>query len=334
MLSRRDFLKGSFLLAGLSLTGLKGIAPASGIKDAEVRSITLKITYTTKILKAPKQKGIDIWIPLPQTDQEQEVMSLMIDSPVSYRTEISRQNRMVYLRADSFSEGETVVLRYTLRRKAAGVLTYAEDSTEQYLKPSEWERWDRSIAEFVDRVTGREKDPLKVGRLLYDAIIDRSRYVHEVCGRGVSTLFFEDKVGRCDEFHALFRSMMMYRKIPVRWEQGVAFPYPSQIKGTGEFEADCINAHSWVRFYIGDGRWFPVDLSEAKRRPDLRDHYFGRLVPNRMKVSSGRGIMLNPQQQGIINTFAYTYMEAGGLPAIYGHNYKNMIRYELIDMEV
>lgn len=296
--------------------------------------MTLKVTYTTKILRPPKQKGIDVWIPLPQTDQEQEVSSLVIDSPVKYRTEESGQNRMVYLRADTFSEGDTVVLRYTLRRKAAGVITVSEASPQQYLKPSEWERWDRSIATFVDRVVGKETDPIRIGRLLYDAIIDRSTYVHEVCGRGVSTLFFEEKVGRCDEFHALFRSMMMYKNIPVRWEQGIALPYPSQIKKEDEFEADCINAHSWVRFYIGDGRWFPVDISEAKRRPDLRDYYFGRLVPNRMKVSTGRGIMLSPQQQGIINTFAYTYIEAGGLPAIYGHNYKNIIRYKLLEVEV
>ena len=190
------------------------------------------------------------------------------------------------------------------------------------------------MAEFVERVAGKEKDPLKVGRLLYDAIIDRSKYLHEVCGRGVATLFLEEKVGRCDEFHALFRSALMYRGIPARWEQGIAFPYPSEIKKRGEFEADCINAHSWVRFYLGDGRWFPVDLSEAKRRPDLREYYFGRLVPNRMKVSSGRGLVLNPPQKGIINTFAYTYIEAGGLPVIYGHNYRNTINYKLLAMEV
>ncbi|NOY64487.1 MAG: transglutaminase domain-containing protein [Nitrospirae bacterium] len=333
MLNRRDFLKGSFLLAGYALTGLDGISLASGIKDSDVRSVTLKITYTTEILRPPKQKGIDIWIPLPQTDKEQEVSSLVIDSPVKYSTEKSGQNWMIYLRADRFNEGDRVNLHYTLRRKATGIVTIPDEIPQQYLKPSEWERWDSNITAFVDRVAGKEKNPLRIGRLLYDAIIDRSTYVHEVCGRGVSTLFFEEKVGRCDEFHALFRSMMMYKGIPVRWEQGVALPYPSQIKKEGEFEADCINAHSWVRFYIGNGRWFPVDVSEAKRRPDLRDYYFGRLVPNRMKVSTGRGIMLSPKQQGIINTFAYTYIEAGGLPAIYGHNYKNTIRYKLLDME-
>ena len=333
MLNRRDFLKGSFLFAGYALTGFNGISVASGIKDSDVRSITLEITYTTEILRPPKKKGIAVWIPLPKTDQEQEISSLVIDSPVKYRVEESGPNRMIYIRTDTFNEGEKIQLRYILKRRATGVIKLSEDPL-QYLKPSEWERWDSTIAAFVDSVVGKEKIPVRIGRLLYDAIIDRSTYVHEVCGRGVSALFFEEKTGRCDEFHALFRSMMMYKGIPVKWEQGVALPYPSRIKKEGEFEADCISAHSWVRFYIGNGRWFPVDVSEAKRRPDLRNYYFGRLASNRMKVSTGRGIMLSPQQQGIINTFAYTYIEAGGLPAIYGHNYKNIIRYKLLDVEV
>jgi len=44
-------------------------------------------------------------------------------------------------------------------------------------------------------------------------------------------------------------------------------------------------------------------------------------------------VTLSPPQEGIVNTFAYTYAEAGGIPMIYGHNYRNVIRYELLDME-
>jgi hypothetical protein len=77
----------------------------------------------------------------------------------------------------------------------------------------------------------------------------------------------------------------------------------------------------------------PVDLSEAEGRADLRDYYFGRLCPNRIKMSTGRGITLNPPQKNIINTFPYTYIEAGGLPAIYGYNYRNVMKYKVVDVE-
>jgi len=198
-----------------------------------------------------------------------------------------------------------------------------------YLQPSEWEKWDDDIAKFVDALVGTETDPVKIGRKVYDAIIDRVSYAHEACGRGVSSFTFEDKTGRCDEFHALFRSMMMYKGIAVKWEEGILLPYPSAIKKRGEMEADCLSAHSWVRFYIGNGKWMPADLSEAKCRPDLRNYYFGRLTPNRIRLSTGRGFDLNPKQEGIINTFPYPYAEADGVPLIYSHHYRNVMKYEV-----
>ncbi len=334
MLSRRDFLKNSLLLSGYLLVGERFVH-ADTIDDSAVKAVSLNVTYITEILNPPKRKDIKIWIPLPYTDAEQEIQGMKIESRLPYEImeDKGTGNRMLFFRTDYLRKGDSITMRFRFRRKASGIIEDRDADPQRYLRPSEWERWDARITEFVSRLVGDERDPVRVGRKIYDAIISRLKYIHEICGRGVSTITFEEGLGRCDEFHALFRSMMMLRSIPVRWEQGIAFPYPSEIKKRGEFEADCINAHSWVRFYVGQGRWFPVDVSEAKRRPDLREYYFGRLVPNRIKVSTGRGLTLSPPQKGIINTFAYTYIEAGGLPVIYGHNYRNRIRYELIGIE-
>ena len=332
-LSRREFIAGSLLFAGHLLAGGR-LSFAEPVDDSEVKAVELKIRYVTEIQKPPKRKGIRIWIPLPVNDPGQEITDLSLESRLPYRIteDPVYGNRMAYMETERVEGGERFVMSFRIKRKAVGVVQDDTDPSRD-LKPSEWERWDKGITEFVDRLVGDESDPVKIGRMLYDAIIDRMNYIHEVCGRGVSTITFEERLGRCDEFHALFRTMMMYRGIPVRWEQGMSLPYPSEIKETGEFEADCINARSWARFHIGEGRWMPVDLSEAKRRPHLRDYYFGRLVPNRMRFSTGRGLTLNPPQKGIINTFAYTYIEAGGIPVIYGHNYRNVINYGLVRIE-
>jgi len=128
--------------------------------------------------------------------------------------------------------------------------------------------------------------------------------------------------------------MMIYKGVPVRWEQGISLSYPSVISRSGEFEGDCTGAHCWVRFYIGDGKWVPVDVSEANKRKDLIGYFFGTLSPNRFKVSTGRDIVLKPQQgEEPLNSFPYAYAEAEGLPLIYGHNYRNVIKYKVTGIE-
>jgi len=333
-ITRRDFLFGSIAFAA-TLSQSRN-ASARSVNDAEVKAIHLKITYMTEILKSPKGRDINIWMPIPTSDHEQQVTDISVRSRMQHRlTEDPMfKNRIFYFKTERLNAGEGIALNYTVRRKTAGIIEDRQERPERYLEPSEWERWDEKIARYVDGLVGNESDPVKAGRKIYDALIDSLTYVHEACGRGISTLTFEDKKGRCDEFHALFRSMMMYKKIPVRWHQGIALPYPSAIKKTGEVEADCINAHSWLSFHIGNQRWMPVDLSEAKRRPDLREFYFGKLPPNRIRMSDGRGITLSPPQKTPLNTFPYTHIEADGIPLIYGHHYRNRLRYEVLRIEV
>lgn len=334
VINRRKFLAGSLMLAGYAAMGGSNVF-ALPVSDAKVKAVSMKITCTMEILKPPRNKNINIWTPVPSDDSEQKISNLSVKSRMQYKMteDGSNKNRMFFFNTDKLTTGENITMKYTLVRKMADVAEDKQERPEKHLEPSEWERWDDNIARYVDNLVGKESDPVRIGRKIYDVLIDSLSYVHEACGRGVSTLMFEEKVGRCDEFHALFRSMMMYKNIPVKWEQGIALPYPSVIKKKGEIEADCINAHSWVKFYIGNNKWMPVDVSEAKRRPDLRDFYFGKLAANRIKMSNGRGLTLNPPQKSPLNTFPYTYAEADGIPLIYGYNYKNRMRYEVIKIE-
>jgi hypothetical protein len=71
-----------------------------------------------------------------------------------------------------------------------------------------------------------------------------------------------------------------------------------------------------------------VDVSEADKHPELREFFFGRLTPNRFKISEGRSVVLNPAQGGDpLSTFAYAYAEADGIPLIYLANYENMVQF-------
>jgi hypothetical protein len=61
--------------------------------------------------------------------------------------------------------------------------------------------------------------------------------------------------------------------------------------------------------------WIPVDASEAWKHPDKRDYFFGAHHDNRLQLTVGRDIRLDPPQQGdALNYFIYPYAELDGKP--------------------
>jgi hypothetical protein len=352
-MNRRKFIKLSAWATGAIIGGrlmpnyMKSasakafVAPKGPISDSRVKGMVFNITYSTEIINPPKRgRKVKLWIPLAQSDQEQEIKQLSIDSPVAFNInqEPHYGNKMVYVAPASLKKGDRITLKYNVRRKTIGTIKNEHEEIKKHLVLTEREKWDNNIMNFVDHVASNEKAPLEVGRKIYYSLVDLLTYDKTIpgCGLGISIWTFENKRGRCDDFHALFRTMMIRKEIPVKWEQGIPLPYPSAIKRSGQLEGDCTGAHCWVRFYVGDGDWVPVDISEADKREDLRDYFFGTLSPNRFKVSTGRNIVLNPSQGGeALNTFPFTHGETpDGIPLIYGHHFRNIIRYEIVDMEV
>lgn len=351
-MNRRKFIKLSALTAGTVIgKGLfsddAGQAKAKNIStakdpifDLKVKALGFKISYLTEILNLPKSgEDMEFWIPLPQSDQEQDITQLSIDSPVAFHINTERHfgNKMIHAGPIGLKKGDKIGLVYKIRRKTTGTLFDKDKDTKKHLALTEREQWDSNITRFADNAIGQEKSPFEIGRKIYHALVDHLTYDKNIpgCGLGISITTFAHRGGRCDDFHALFRTMMIYKGVPVKWEQGIPLPYPSESIKSGQMEGDCTAAHCWVRFYIGEGQWVPVDVSEADKREDLRDFFFGNLSPNRFKVSTGRNIILNPPQGGDpLNTFPFAHGETDGIPLIYGHHYRNVISYEIFDIEV
>ncbi|MEO5356820.1 MAG: transglutaminase-like domain-containing protein [Nitrospirae bacterium YQR-1] len=334
-INRREFVMGALGAAGIVLLSR---LPAFGktIDDRAVKSVSLRVTCRTEFLMSVKKEKVCIWMPVPQNDMWQSVTGFEFSSALKhkYYGDETSAFKLLYLESTGVKKGLSLTMKYNLKRRACSAAADSGRTPKDFLKPSEWEKINDKVAAFTGHLAGGQNDPVKAARIFYDAVIDRINYVHEACTRGVSVMAFEDKAGRSDDYNALFRTMMIHRGIPTVWEQGIALPLPSETKNEGKVEADCINAHSWVSFFAADNKWYPVDLTLGKTRPELRDYCFGNLPPNRIKISVGREITLTPPQKEILNTFAYTYVESNGIPLIYGHHYRNVINYELVGMEI
>lgn len=138
-------------------------------------------------------------------------------------------------------------------------------------------------------------------------------------GRGDAVWACDAGVGNCSDFHSVFIGAVRDLGIPARFEIG--FSIPPEI-GSGEVAG----YHCWARFLIKNaerndatsdttGRWIPVDISEADKRPELRDYYFGNLTADRVRFTIGRDLELDPPQEADpVNFLVYPYVEVDGRP--------------------
>jgi transglutaminase-like putative cysteine protease len=98
--------------------------------------------------------------------------------------------------------------------------------------------------------------------------------------------------------------------IPARFAIGFSIP---EARGAGEIAG----YHCWAEMYV-KGEWVPVDSSEAAKAlangdTAKKDYYYGHHDENRIEVSRGRHLTLNPSQKaGALNFFVYPYAEVDG----------------------
>jgi transglutaminase-like putative cysteine protease len=151
--------------------------------------------------------------------------------------------------------------------------------------------------------------PLMKARALYDYIIDNMRYAKEgIYGTGDADYACDSKSGNCTEFHSFFISLARSAGIPSRFAVGASIPSERNEGGIDGY-------HCWAEFYA-EGKWWPLDISEANKYTPLATYYFGHHPANRIEFSRGRDLKPVPlPQSGPINFLAYPIFEIGGKPA-------------------
>ena len=131
-------------------------------------------------------------------------------------------------------------------------------------------------------------------------------------GRGDTVYACSSKVGNCTDFHSYFISLCLAQNIPARFQIGLYGEYdkkPGTEYKTGGY-------HCWAEFLVPGKGWVPVDISEADKagKQDKKyEFFFGGHTDNRVTLSLGRDLVLNPPQKGEpLNYFLNPYVEVGG----------------------
>ena len=300
---------------GVSTAAAESVAnvPAPQTQPApRTREFTLDYGATIRGLAAGSR--VRVWLPVPASSEDQEIRLVRRDAPaaVSIAAERKYGNTIAYFETVAAPDGAVrfAMTYHVLRREAAAEpLRNAHLTADLFLRP------DTLVpigGKPITLLAGKAlpEDAMSLGRVLYDTVDDHMQYRKDKpgYGRGDAVWACDSRFGNCTDFHSLFISLARTERLPALFEIGLPLP---ESRGRGEISA----YHCWSKFRLPDGRWIPVDISEANKHPNLREYYYGHLTPDRVAMSVGRDLTLVPPQEGPpLNYFVYPYVEVDGKP--------------------
>ena len=289
-------------------------------------SRTFTFRYAMKIGSLPEGAGpVTVWVPLAVSDESQRVVAEEIEAsiPGETRIEDAYGNRYWQGRLDAPGEApvtivvETTVERAHLSRDApaasAGIAREERAAYARFLGPNERVFVDHPMLEPIRaevHAMAGSGDKAATARAIYDWVVDNVEYKKVATGWGNGDTFWActERYGNCTDFHALFISLARAEGIPARFEMG--FPVPDD-RPAGEIGG----YHCWVRLYLPETGWFPIDASEASKHPERRELFFGGQPADRIHFSTGRDLRLGDEHRGkALNYFVYPYVEVDGAP--------------------
>lgn len=254
----------------------------------------------------------EMWIPIPQSDDYQTIEMISLQAPGQHKMieEDENGNTILYLELLPEHSNQEISIKYQVERQEKPAYQPQDNDTLKYLAAAPLlpvgDRFEIIAEEVISQK--QANTPLTKARALYDYVIDEMRYAKQgVYGTGDANYACDSKSGNCTEFHSFFISLSRSAGIPARFAVGAAIPSERNEGGVDGY-------HCWAEFYA-EGKWWPVDISEANKYTALATYYFGHHPANRIEFSRGRNLSPNPTpQSGPINFLAYPVLEVNGEP--------------------
>jgi transglutaminase-like putative cysteine protease len=261
-------------------------------------------------VKLPSIDGeAHLWIPLARTDAFQTVHLDEFSIPIKWEKVHDRDygNDIFLLDPGAQDSGKIIELHYRVVRKEKTAYLANETNVERYLRPENLVPLNQTFKTIAEQAIAGKANDMDRAKALYGHVLGRMRYDKSGTGWGRGDAMFacDARTGNCTDFHSYFIALARAVGIPARFAIGATIPAD---KSEGAIEG----YHCWAEFFA-DGRWVPVDISEAWKNPALADYYFGHNPANRFEVTKGRDLIVDPAPvSGPINFLVYPLLEIEG----------------------
>jgi len=278
------------------------------------------IEYTGKVLEIPAgTKKLRVWMPAPENTTVQKIEQLEFTPKASLAHEEKYGNQIAYWEIGQPPPSLELKMKFVCTRKEIrmDLERLKTDGRESvgvfavFRQPDRLVIVDDKIRKLAGEITAGKTATLEKARAIYDYVLEKMSYDknHSGWGQGSTQHACEVGKGNCTDFHALFNSLCRAEGIASGFEIGLYLPYErNKVEPPGGY-------HCWAFFRVPGKTWVPVDCSEADRFAEYRETFFGGHTPNRVTLSTGRDITLQPKQDGPpLNYFLNPYAEADGKP--------------------
>lgn len=146
---------------------------------------------------------------------------------------------------------------------------------------------DEKLIELAGEIVGKEKNPYKKAKLIYDYMCDNYKVLSKLRKNDANPLdLIKDKKGDAYDFAVIYTALLRASGIPAVTDAGILVCQDLMTQ-----------SHWWCEFYIEKLGWLPVDpaigggLDYKKwaegNNSDSRDYYFGNLDSHHITFSHG-----------------------------------------------
>lgn len=301
----------------------------SSFESSAPKSRTVKFTYQIALPVQSAAEKVRIWVPRPISSEHQEVVSQTVRAQFGHAEATDTQfgNTGFYFEPGPASEPRTIEIESVLTRKERrsgsphdiANTDYDADQIKPYrggplLTSNLNVPIDGFIAYQARAVASPTDYPVERARLVFQHLIETLDYDWAGCTPdriaelGNLKKACDLRTGTCTEFHGLYVGYLRALGVPAQFSFGFNIP-------ADEKSGPIRGYHCWAEVLLPGLGWFPVDVSEAWKQPEIRDYYFGSLDCNRVQFHVGRDLALTPPHAGPpVDKWIFGHAERNGVP--------------------
>ncbi|MDH3998793.1 MAG: transglutaminase-like domain-containing protein [Desulfuromonadales bacterium] len=273
-----------------------------------------------------------LWIPYPVSDANQQISQISwqgdYDEAAVYTDRVFGAP-MLYVHWPKEAKQRKISLSFHAERNEQINRDFAKtegafDKRDYalYLAPTSLGPITGEVKKLADEITAGKSGILEKARAIYDWTVDNTYRDPQTrgCGFGDVTSLLRRPGGKCADISSIYVALARAAGVPSREVLGIR-------SGKTDHQDVSTWQHCWVEFYLPGYGWVPVDPADVRKAmlkqqltlddpkvAELRESFWGRVDPYRIRLSEGRDLQLNPPQQGpAINYLMYPFAQIGGV---------------------
>ena len=308
------------LALGLCLTGSPALA------QSQSGTVTMDFDLSAQ----PAGEEARLWIPYPVSDADQVISAVHWSgdyAEAAVYTDRRFGTPMLYARWPKEATSRKLTLRFAAERREVRhdrlptrEAPWHPDDYRMFLEATSFGPVDGDVKKLADQITKGHTGVLAKARAIYDWVCTNMHRDPAIrgCGLGDVPSLLNSLGGKCADIHSVYVALARAAGVPAREVFGLRL---------GKKDGDDISGaqHCWAEFYLPGYGWVPVDPSDVRkamlsekltldspRTAELRNYYWGGMDAYRIKIGTGRDLILSPAQQGpAVNYLMYPFAQVG-----------------------